>query len=218
MLKADLHVHTRYSKDSTSPPEEIVRHCLDTGINCLAITDHDTTAGAIEVKRIAPFKVIISEEILTNRGEIIGYFLNEEVPPHLSPEETIARIKEQGGLVCIPHPCDRFRPHSKLRRDALERVLPQVDMIEVANSRTYLSRDSRRALELARVNGLPGTAGSDAHVVREIGKTYVEMPGFETPQEFLAALRQARVVSEKTSVLIHFYNIRNRLIKRLGRG
>jgi len=218
LLKADLHVHTRYSKDSTSPPEEIVRHCLDTGINCLAITDHDTTAGAIEVKRIAPFKVIISEEILTNRGEIIGYFLNEEVPPHLSPEETIARIKEQGGLVCIPHPCDRFRPHSKLRRDALERVLPQVDMIEVANSRTYLSRDSRRALELARVNGLPGTAGSDAHVVREIGKTYVEMPGFETPQEFLAALRQARVVSEKTSVLIHFYNIRNRLIKRLGRG
>jgi hypothetical protein len=218
LLKADLHVHTRYSKDSTSPPEEIVRHCLDTGINCLAITDHDTMAGAIEVKRIAPFKVIVGEEILTNRGEIIGYFLNEEVPPHLSPAETIARIKEQGGLVCIPHPYDRFRPHSKLRRDALKRILPQVDMIEIANSRTFLSRDSRRALELARVNGLPGTAGSDAHVVGEIGKTYLEMPDFKTPQEFLAALRQAGVVSNKTSILIHFYNIRNRLIKRLGRG
>jgi len=81
-LKADLHVHTRYSEDSISPPEKIVEHCLKVGINCLAITDHNEISGAFEVKRIAPFKVIVSEEILTSRGEIIGYFLTEKIPPH----------------------------------------------------------------------------------------------------------------------------------------
>ncbi|MCX5994798.1 MAG: PHP domain-containing protein, partial [Chloroflexi bacterium] len=93
LLKADLHVHTRYSEDSLSPPEKIVQHCLKVGINCLAVTDHNTITGAVEVKRLAPFKVIVSEEILTTQGEIIGYFLTEEIPPRLSPEETVARIK-----------------------------------------------------------------------------------------------------------------------------
>ncbi len=218
MLKADLHVHTCHSKDSTSRPDSIVQHCIDEGINCLAVTDHDRISGALEVERIAPFKVIVGEEVLTREGEIIGYFVREEIPPHLSPEDTILRMREQGALVCIPHPCDRFRPHSKLRPNALRRVLPLVDMIEIANSRTFLSRDGRRALELARTNGLPGTAGSDAHVVTEIGKTCIEMPDFETPEEFLSALRQGKVYSAKTSVIIHFYNIRNRLLKRLGRG
>ncbi|HUV53340.1 MAG TPA: PHP domain-containing protein, partial [Dehalococcoidia bacterium] len=136
MLKADLHVHTRYSPDSISSPEKIVQRCIDSGINCLAITDHNSIAGALETKRIAPFKVIVGEEILTNSGEIIGYFLTEEIPPHLSPEDTVKRIKDQGGLVCIPHPCDSLRPQSKLQRRALERIMPQVDLIEVYNSRT----------------------------------------------------------------------------------
>ena len=97
MFKADLHVHTCYSKDSISSPEKVVQHCLDISINCLAVTDHDTISGALEVKRIAPFTIIIGEEVLTSCGEIIGLFLTEEIPPHLSPEETVARIKAQGG-------------------------------------------------------------------------------------------------------------------------
>jgi predicted metal-dependent phosphoesterase TrpH len=67
-LKADLHVHTRYSEDSISPPEKIVEHCLKVGIDCLAITDHNEISGAFEIKRIAPFKVILGEEILTSQG------------------------------------------------------------------------------------------------------------------------------------------------------
>ncbi len=103
LLKADLHVHTRYSEDSISSPEKIVQHCLKVGINCLAITDHNEISGAFEVKRIAPFKVILGEEVLTSQGEIIGYFLSEKIQPRLSPEETVARIKAQGGLACIPN-------------------------------------------------------------------------------------------------------------------
>jgi len=217
-LKADLHVHTCYSKDSISPPQEIVQHCLETGINCLAITDHDTISGALEVKRIAPFKVIIGEEILTNAGEIIGYYITEEIPPHLSPEETVKRIKAQGGLVCIPHPSDRLRPQSRLQRRALEKIMPQVDLIEVFNSRTLLPRDAAHARQLALKHGLPGTAGSDAHVIQEVGRAYIELPDFNDAAQFRQALAQGKITGSRTNPLIHFYNLRNRLIKRLKRS
>ena len=218
MLKADLHVHTRYSPDSISSPEQIVQRCIATGINCLAITDHNSISGALETKRIAPFKVIIGEEILTNQGEIIGYFLTAEIPPHLSPEETVRRIKAQGGLVCIPHPCDTLRPQSRLQRRALERIMPHVDLLEVFNSRTLLLRDAACARQLAEKHGLPGTAGSDAHVVQEVGRSFIEIPEFNDAEQFRKALAQGRITGNRTSIVIHFYNIRNRLFKLLKRG
>jgi predicted metal-dependent phosphoesterase TrpH len=216
-LKADLHVHTRYSEDSISPPEKIVQHCLKVGINCLAITDHNEISGAFEVKRIAPFKVIIGEEILSNGGEIIGYFLSEKIPPRLSPEETVARIKMQGGLVCIPHPFDRFRSGAKLSNHALEKIIANTDLIEVFNSRTMLLRDSAHALELAQKHGLPGTAGSDAHIVREIGSTYMEIPEFNNAEQLRQAVREGRIFGHRASFWIHFYGIRNRLVKQFQR-
>ena len=218
LLKADLHVHTRYSEDSISPPEKIVQHCLEVGINCLAITDHNEISGAFEVKRIAPFKVIVSEEILTSRGEIIGYFLSEKIPPRLSPEETVARIKAQGGLACIPHPFDRFRSGAKLRYNALEKIIADIDLIEVFNSRTILLRDSTRALELARRHDLPATAGSDAHIVQEVGSTYMEIPEFNDAEQFRQALRQGKVCGHRTNFWVHFYGIRNRLVKQFQRS
>ncbi len=218
-LKADLHVHTRYSEDSISPPEKIVQHCLKVGINCLAITDHNEISGAFEVKRIAPFKIIIGEEILSNRGEIIGYFLSEKIPSRLSPQETVARIKAQGGLVCIPHPYDILRSGTKIHKQALEEILPNADIIEVFNSKTMLLRYSKRALELAQRHNLPGTAGSDAHIVREIGSTYMEIPEFNDAQQFLQSLRQGQVFGHRTSLWMHFYiGIRNRLVKQFQRS
>jgi predicted metal-dependent phosphoesterase TrpH len=213
LLRADLHVHTRYSKDSTASPAKIVQHCLEAGINCLAVTDHNSISGALELKRIAPFEVIVGEEVETTGGEIIGLFMSEEIPSHLSPDETVARIKDQGGLVCIPHPFDRFRHHSRLRAEALKRITTEIDLIEVFNSRTYLLRDSARALEFATEHGLPGTVGSDAHVEREVGRSYIEMPEFDGTEQFIASLRQGSIFRRKTSTIVQFYNIRNRLIK-----
>jgi hypothetical protein len=129
--------------------------------------------------------------------------------------ETVARIKAQGGLACVPHPFDRFRPHSRLRQDVLEGLVPDIDLIEVFNSRTYLRRDSERALQFAKNHGLPGIAGSDAHVVGEIGRSYVEMPEFSDAEQFRLALSQATIVARKTATLTQFYNVRNRLVKRL---
>jgi len=218
LFKADLHVHTCYSKDSLSSTEKVVQRCLEIGINCLAVTDHDTISGALEVKRIAPFTIIIGEEVLTSCGEIIGLFLTEEIPHHLSPEETVARIKAQGGLVCIPHPFDRFRSHSRLHRDALEKIMPDIDLIEVFNSRTLFLRDSARALQFAQAHGLPGTVGSDAHVVGEIGRSFIELPEFNDAEQFRLALGQGKIFTQRTSPLTGLYNIRNRLIKLVKRS
>jgi predicted metal-dependent phosphoesterase TrpH len=184
----------------------------------LAVTDHNTISGALEVKRIAPFKVIVSEEVLTTHGEIIGFFLTEEIPRRLSPEETVARIKAQSGLVCIPHSCDRFRTGSRLRRHALEKIMPELDLIEVFNSRTMLLRDSARTIELVKKHGLPCTAGSDAHVVREVGSAYIEMPEFNDAEQFRQALKQGRVYGHRTNPLIHSCGIRDRLVKLFRRS
>ena len=77
MLKADLHIHTRYSMDCQTPLEKIIERCQELGINCIAIADHGTAEGGLELQKIAPFKVIVAEEILTTHGEIMGMFLKE---------------------------------------------------------------------------------------------------------------------------------------------
>ncbi|MDO8490700.1 MAG: PHP domain-containing protein [Dehalococcoidia bacterium] len=192
MLKADLHLHTTSSRDSAVTPELLIARCKETGINCVAVTDHNAIEGALALKKTAPFTIIVGEEIRTTHGEIIGYFLSERIPRGLSPEETISRIKGQGGLVCVPHPTDRFRP-SALDPKSLQAVLPQVDIIEVFNARTPLSRDQKKARLLAQNNGLLASAGSDSHTPGEIGNAYVEMPEFTTPEEFKSALAQGTV-------------------------
>ena len=203
MLKADLHVHTVYSPDSLSSPEAIVQCCLKVGINCLAITDHNSLAGARAVKKIAPFPIIAGEEIKTKSGEVIGFFLEEQIPKGLSAEETAIRIKEQKGLVCIPHPFDRVR-RSPLRSEALEMLLPYIDIIEVFNSRTTFLSDCRKAQELAQKHGFLQGAGSDAHALAEIGGAYVEMPEFKDRDQFLSSLRQGRIAGKRANPLVHF--------------
>ena len=110
LLKADLHIHTEYSMDCNMPLKKIINRCLETGVNCIAIADHGTIEGALKMQTIAPFPVIVAEEILTLHGEIMGMFLTEGIPSGLSVEQTMSRIKAQGALVCIPHPFDIFRP------------------------------------------------------------------------------------------------------------
>jgi len=200
-LRADLHIHTEYSMDSASKIEDIISTCAKKGINCLSVTDHGAIEGAVKMQKIAPFKVIISEEILTRNGEIIGMFLKEKISGGLSPQDTVSLIKEQGGLVYIPHPFDRFR--SPLDEEALEEIIGSVDIIEVYNARIILLRDISRAQALAEKYNLPMGAGSDAHTLGEIGKSWVEMPDFDGPPGFLKALRLAKIHGHRSSPFVH---------------
>ena len=130
MLKADLHIHTEYSMDCDTPLEKIISRCLELGINCVNIADHGTIEGALKMQELAPFSVIVSEEILTPHGEIMGMFLRETISSGQSVEATLSQIKAQGGLVCIPHPFDTVRG-SAMKSKIIEEILGQIDVMEV---------------------------------------------------------------------------------------
>lgn len=214
MIKADLHIHTCYSIDCLTPLEQIVERCLELGINCIAVADHNTIAGALKLKEIAPFKVIVAEEVLTPVGEIMGLFLSEAVSRGLSPRETISRIRSQGGLVAIPHPFGRSLPWNANPLTSTE-VLSQVDIIETFNSRTPSSHSNARAWKLAKEQGKAASAGSDAHTLGEIGRAYVEMPEFDGPDDFLNSLAQGKISGQKSSYLAHFASTWARIRKHI---
>jgi predicted metal-dependent phosphoesterase TrpH len=210
LLKADLHVHTEYSMDCSTPLATIIERCQELGINCLAIADHGTVEGALEIQRLAPFTIIVAEEILTPHGEIMGMFLKETIPGGLSAEQTIVRIRAQGGIVCIPHAFDPLRP-SALDERIVEEIAEEIDVIETFNARSLLRRSSEKAVAFARKHGIIQSAGSDAHTPGEIGNAYVEMAEFESPEEFLQALSKGKIVGHRTSPLTHFASAWNRI-------
>jgi len=215
LIKADLHIHTEYSMDCAMSLEQIIARCLEVGINCLGVADHNTIAGALKLKEMAPFSIIVGEEILTLDGEIIGFFLTQEIPAKLSVEETVARIKAQDGLICIPHPYDRLRL-SVFRDQIFEDIMPQVDIIEAFNARSISPGSSTRARQLAQKYGKPVSAGSDAHTLPEIGNAYVEMLEFNDKDEFLASLTMGKISGNRSNPTAHVVSTWNRLRKRLS--
>ncbi|MFC1989083.1 PHP-associated domain-containing protein [Chloroflexota bacterium] len=212
MLRADFHIHTQYSMDCNTSLEEVIDRCLETGINCIAIADHDSIEGALKMQSQAPFPVIVAGEILTPQGEIMGMFLKEKVPIALPIEQAIAHIKAQDALVCLPHPFDTLRG---LRLDGkrLEALAEQIDIIEVFNARSPLLRHSTKARAFAKKYDIPEVAGSDAHTPNEIGSTYVEMPEFNGKDEFLQALRKSKLHRHRSSLLVHFSSTWTKLKK-----
>ena len=212
-LKIDLHVHTNHSQCALIKPEEIEQTALKRGLHGVAITDHNTIDGAREVLSYAKtIKVIIAEEIKTSHGEIIGYFLQERIPPLLSPVETIREIKKQGGVVSIPHPFDRLRS-SRIQRDALEEIIDKVDMIEIFNARDIIIDKDEHLIEKAVSNNAVKVVGSDAHLKNEVGRAYMIMDDFSSPQEFLNNLAAAQTVSRRSPVWVHLVTKFSKLLR-----
>jgi predicted metal-dependent phosphoesterase TrpH len=192
-VRVDLHSHTMWSGDSTTTPDEIVVAVAESGIDVLCITDHHSIAGAVQLRETLPCRVIVGEELRTAAGEIIGLFLTERIPNGLGYLESARLIRDQGGLVYIPHPFDPMRRN--LAEPALYELAEagMIDAIEVLNAKTSLPSLNRRAAEFAAEFDLASGAGSDAHVPHAIGSAYVEMPDFATATEFLTSLRDGSI-------------------------
>lgn len=193
-VRVDMHSHTMWSGDSTTTPDEIEAAVLDSGIDVLCITDHNAIAGAVELADRLPCRVIVGEELRTQLGEIIGLFLTERVPFGVSPAEAARRIRDQGGIVYVPHPFDPMR--SNLRADIIDQLVDDglVDAIEVRNGKTSLEHLNQQAADYAVERGLLAGAGSDAHVPAALGAVYVEMPDFDGPEAFTRSLARGEVV------------------------
>jgi len=193
-IRVDLHSHTMWSGDSTTTPDEIAGSVAAAGLDVLCITDHHAVDGAKRLADELDCRVIIGEEVRTTAGELIGLFVDQRVPNGMSPAATATAIREQGGIVYVPHPFDPFRRN--LRREALDELVAAglIDAIEGLNAKTSLAHLNTAAVEYARDAGLALGAGSDAHVPDALGAAYVEMATFDGPATFLEALRGARLV------------------------
>ena len=193
-VRVDFHSHTMWSGDSTTTPDEIEEAVEESGIDVLCVTDHNSIRGAETLAAQLPCRVVVGEELRTHAGEIIGLFLTEHVPFGISPREAAERIRAQGGLVYVPHPYDPMRRN--LAEPALVELADAglVDAVEVFNAKTSLAHLNDRAAAFAVERGLPGGAGSDAHVPEAVGAAYVEMPDFDGPAAFLQSLRDGAVV------------------------
>lgn len=211
-FRVDLHSHTGHSSDSLLPAADLLAQAARRGLAAIAVTDHNSLGGALQAlalmersgDRHAELRVIPGEEVMTSEGEIIGLFLSEPIPRGLSPEATIQRIRDQGGLVIVPHPFDRLR-HSRLRAEAIDRVAHLVDAMETLNARTTFAADNERAQRYAMERGLAASAGSDSHTAGEAGRAYVELdePPASTSDGLLAQLRRGRVCGSLSPPIVH---------------
>jgi predicted metal-dependent phosphoesterase TrpH len=205
--KFDMHVHTWHSGDSATDPKKIVDLFFNRNILCL-VADHNTTAGAsavyADIRKTDPeIPLIISEEIMTAQGEIIGLFLTEEVHPYLSAAETVDRIHDQGGLVLVPHPFCSYRTSSAIRTGALDEIIGHVDIIEGYNARTVKDEDNFRAREYAMQHHTPVSVGSDAHTIQELGRCFLELEPFTGPEELIRSLKSGRAEFCRMDASIH---------------
>lgn len=200
-VRVDCHLHTMWSGDSNTTPDELAAAIEAAAIDVVCITDHSTIAGALRLAGELPCQVVVGQEQRTPEGEVIGLFLSEPVPSGCrNAREAAEAIRAQGGLVYIPHPFDPMRHH--LSGSALELLgaAGLIDAVETRNAKTSLESLNRRAAELALELGAAAGAGSDAHVPEAVGAAYVEMPAFDGPASFLDALAAGHVVG-------HHYDI-----------
>jgi hypothetical protein len=201
-IVADLHMHTNWSHDCSIDAAELVDHAEAEGLGAIAVTDHNVFGGALETLDLARDRdlvVIPGEEVKTdNQGEVIGLFLQEEIPRGLSFADTVAAIREQGGLVYLPHPFDRM--HAIPDPQTLHRHLADVDVFEVYNARLLFEAYNDEALRFARKYNLTMGAGSDAHVLQGVGTGALRMRAFRDPEEFLLSLRTAEVLRRPKSL------------------
>jgi predicted metal-dependent phosphoesterase TrpH/glycosyltransferase involved in cell wall biosynthesis len=199
---ADLHMHTEHSHDCSIPVPDLLDYAEAQGLGAIAVTDHNVFGGAqeaVELARGRKLTVIPGEEIKTEAGEVIGLFLKEEIERGLPMADTIAAIRDQGGVVYLPHPFDRLHTIADAR--TLHRHLPEIDVFEVYNARLLFEGFNEEALRFARKYNLTMGAGSDAHVLQGLGTGLVRMRAFETPAEFLISLRSAEILRRPKSLV-----------------
>lgn len=190
-MRVDLHLHSRYSHDSRTTLDGLIERSRECGLERIALTDHNTVEGALELARIAPALAIVGEEAKTREGEVIGLFIKRRLPPYLRPEEVMDLVHEMGGLTYVPHPFDRNRSH--FRAERIVDLADRIDIIEVYNPWCEPAANAAAARIAADLDKVTAT-GSDAHSVHELGRTWMEMDDYSDVADFLAKLKQARHV------------------------
>lgn len=216
-MKIDMHLHTRGSFDCLSDPEAVLERATARGLDMICITDHNALDVALDMSRRYPARVIAGEEVKTAEGvDIIGLFLTDVIPKGTPARETCERIREQGGIVYVPHP---FAGGKGGGGRILPGIADLIDAFEGFNARIHDEALNEQARAWARERDLPVGAGSDAHTLAEVGRAWVEMPAFDgTPRGFIEALRKGSVHGTLSSHAVHVASTWAKLHKRILRS
>ncbi|MCH8812615.1 MAG: dephospho-CoA kinase [Gemmatimonadetes bacterium] len=216
-LRIDMHMHTQASFDCLSDPRKVIAAAFARGVKRIAITDHNRVATALEMAEAFPDSVIPGEEVKTKEGiDVIGLYIQEEIPKGTPAAEVCRRVKDQGGLVYLPHPYARGKGGSG--RYA-EELAPMVDIIEVFNARLHPGHLNVLGEELADRWSKPRGAGSDAHKLGEVAGAWVEVAHHPNePAALLAALEHAQVRGVTTPWVVHLASTWAKVRKRLPRA
>ncbi|MBQ6342402.1 MAG: PHP domain-containing protein [Anaerolineaceae bacterium] len=216
-IKVDFHVHSIASWDSLSRGEALVRRAKKLGLGKLILTDHNTINEAVRLQNKYPDYVIVGEEILTTKAEILAFFVKEEIPKDIEPLEALKRLRDQGAFISLSHPYAPMRFH--WTEAEMESFLPWLDAIEIANARC-LEEMNHLAMKFAAYHGLQGTAGSDAHGVPELGAMGLELPDFSTAEELRESIKTAKVFGKESPLWVRKYSrmavFRKALERELG--
>ena len=195
-MRIDLHLHSRYSHDGRSTLEELIERCAECGLDRIALTDHNTVEGALALAEIAPDLAIVGEEAKTREGEVIGLFITRRLPPYMRAEDVMDMIHAMGGLTYVPHPLDRHR--SNFSAERIAELAGRIDIIETYNAWCEPA-ENQAAARLAKDLEKVSATGSDAHAASELGRSWMEIDDYTTPQDFLEKLRTARHVITPSS-------------------
>jgi predicted metal-dependent phosphoesterase TrpH len=200
MLTVETHCHTNASGDCLVRPEDIVVAARRKGVDRLIITDHSSIKGALRAKELDPELVIVGEEVLTTKGELLCAYVTEEIPRRLEPLEAIRRLRQQGAFISVSHPFDPRRSGWSVQD--LEELAPLVDAIETFNARNVRPIYNQRAADFAVQHGLRGTAGSDAHTLLEVGRAVMHLPDFEDADGMRRGMAEVSYTTRGSSPLI----------------
>lgn len=215
MFKVDLHTHSEASPDGGITAKQY-QQVLNSGtLDYIAITDHNTTDFAQQLQQQLGPQIIVGEEIMTTHGEIIGLYLTETIPGGLSPDDTIAHIQAQGGLVYIPHPFETVR--KGLHPELLDRLQSHVDIVETCNGRVFLQNKGEQAVVWSRINHIVAAASSDAHGLRGLGRTYTDISQAPTRDNLIELLTNATLITNRPTVRGLLYPKYHRIRKKVAK-
>lgn len=195
-MRVDLHLHSHFSPDGRSSLDELILRCGEVGLDRIALTDHNTVEGALALAQMAPDLAIVGEEAKTREGEVIGLFITGLLPPYIPAEDVMDMIHGMGGLTYMPHPLDRRR--SNFRPDRIVDLADRIDIIETYNAWCEPAAN-QAAARLAGELGKVAATGSDSHAAHELGRSWMEIEDYTSPQDFLEKLRHARHVVTASS-------------------
>ncbi len=214
MFKIDLHTHSTASPDGGISATQYSK-ALETGLlDAIAITDHNSIEFAVHMQSILGKNIIVGEEIMTTQGEIIGLYLTDLVPAGLSPAVAVKHIKDQGGIVYIPHPFETVR--SGLPAGVLEEIIDQIDLFEVYNGRAFVQNRSANSVIWAKLNHKIIVASSDAHGYRGLGGTYTSIASFPTRETLTNLMDKGIPRISRPTMRGLLYPKYHRLRKKLG--